>query len=176
MQISSGEINFNEEQKIIDEGHEEALKDRVKLKEQNEEKLNKLVSNSNSVIFTCKTIFPFTIFPNTLIVTLNDVSIVNVEFFISKQIRSVPIKKIAEIIVETGFFFATVKIIDIDFSQITMELNYLNIGDAMRAKRLIQGLLFASKEEIDLTKIEDLNIVSKLEELGKIQGEKLDEF
>lgn len=156
------------------EGHKEADIESFKDQEQHEEKFNKLLTHSTTTLLSISTFFPFTIFPHKLIITLNDVNFVYTEFFISKQIRSISISKIAEVIVNTGFFFAQLQIIDKDFSQMTIEMEYLKIKDAMKAKRLIQGMLFASKEKIDLTKIDDANLVAKLEELGRVQGESLD--
>jgi hypothetical protein len=159
----------------LEEGHKEAIKNQVKEKDQNKEKFNKLIDNSVSILFTTKTVFPFTLFPDEIIISLNDISVVFTEFFISKQVRSVAISKIAEVIVTTGFFFAQLQIVDKEYGQMTMELNYLSIKNAMKAKRLIQGLLFATKEGVDLTKLEDDNLIQKIEELGRVQGETLDQ-
>lgn len=165
----------SEEEIVIQtEGHEEALKEQIKKQEQTEEKFNKLVANSKLVLFETKTTFPFTFFPNKIVITLNDVSVIFNEY-ISKQIRTIPISKVAEVIVETGFFFAKLRIVDIDYSQNSIEIDYLGIKHAMKAKRLILGLLFARREEVDITKLGNDNIAQKIEELGRVQGEQLDQ-
>ena len=138
------------------------------------QKLDKLVSSSSTVIFSAKTVFPFTFFPNEIVITLADVSVVYTEFLSSKQLRSVPISKIAEVIVETGFMFAKLKLVDKEFSQMSIEVDYLSLKDAMRAKRLIQGLMVAVKENIDLVQIKDEHLEEKIEEIGRVQGEDID--
>lgn len=163
-----------EENVVKKEGHEQALKSQIIQQDLNEEKFNKLVNNSTTVLYRVKTTFPFTFFPTEIIISLNDVNVVVGEFFISKQVRSVSISKIAEVIANTGFFFAQLLIVDKEYSQMTIEVDYLPVKKAMKAKRLIQGLLFATKEAIDLTKIHDDYLVQKIEELGRVQGESLD--
>lgn len=175
IEVEDLSYNAKEQRAGVKEAQKEIIKTQVKDREQNQEKLNRLVDLSSTVLLSIKTVFPFTFFPNEVIITLNDVSVVYTEFFISKQVRSVAISKIAEVIVTTGFFFAQLKIIDKEYSQLTMEIDYLTIKNAMKAKRLIQGLLFATKEGVELTKIEDQDLVEKIEELGRVQGESLDQ-
>lgn len=168
-------ISKTESQDPASTAEEEIIKESIKEEIQHTEKLNQLVTNSTTVIYKTKTIFPFVFFPNEIIVTLSDVSVVFGKFFTSREIRTVSISKIAEVIVTTGFMFAQLRIIDIEFSQLTMEIDYLDMNEALKAKRLIQGLLFATKEGVDLTKVHDDDLVGKIEELGRVQGEKLDQ-
>ncbi len=162
-------------EEIAAEGEAEALKETIKESVQNSEKLEKLLDNSTTVVFKASTVWPFVLFPHEIIITLGDVSVVFGKFITSREIRTVSISKIAEVIVSTGFLFAKLRIIDIEYSQLSLELEFLSIKEAMKAKRLIQGLLFASKEGIDLTKIEDEHLIEKIEELGRVQGERLDQ-
>jgi hypothetical protein len=162
--------------KIYNEAKQEILKTEIKAKEQNERRLDKLLNYSSTVIFRAKTVFPFTFFPDEIVITLNDVNVIFEEFFLSKQVRSLSISKIAEVVATTGFFFAQVRIIDKEFSQMSITVDYLKIADAMKIKRLIQGLLFSSAEKVDLTKVGKEGLVNKIEELGRIQGEELDKL
>lgn len=168
-------VPLDEERDPITTGEEEAAKESIKDEIQHTEKLNQLVENAGTVLFRIKTTFPFVFFPHEIIITLSDVSVVFGKFLTSREIRTVSISKIAEVIVTTGFLFAQLKIIDTEYSQLTIQVDYLDRNEAMKAKRLIQGLLFATKEGVDLTKVKDDDMISKIEELGRVQGEKLDQ-
>lgn len=133
---------------------------------ENSKKLEEMVRMSEEPLLQIQTVFPFVIFPNEVIVDVNKISIIFRQFFDSKQIHSVLIKDVSDVIVETNPFFATLKIIDIGYTENSIDINYLKKSEGGLARRIIQGLVMIHKHGIDLTKIDRKDLLEKIESLG----------
>lgn len=129
------------------------------------DKLAKLIE-SERVLLSVKTVFPFTFFPDTVVVTEEKVSLVNEIFYFSKQIRSVLIKDIATVQVGTSLFFGKLEIIDKNFQARPIIVDYLKKDDALEARRVIQGLIVIAREEMDLQQTEISDLTKTVGELG----------
>ena len=168
-------VVINEEEKDpVEEGHNEAVIEVVKKEDELKNKFEKIVSKSERVLFTTSTIFPFHFFPNKLIIDQNKVSVVEKNFFWSETIRSVMIKNILDITIDTAPLFAHLVIIDVGFKEDAIRLNYLRKKDALLARKIIQGLIVAIKEGIDLSDISGEQLIQKLEGLGQVHAEVVD--
>lgn len=156
------EENKSPEQK----GHEEAEKDIVKDSEKNQSKLNDLLEKAGKILFEASAVWPFDFFPNKIIIDTHKMNIIFYEFFLSRRFHSISIKDISDIIVDTGPFFAVIKIVDAGFTENSIELRFFKKKDALKIRRLVQGLAIASKHEIDLSKVDTEALIEKIEELG----------
>ena len=78
----------------------------------------------------------------------------------------------ADVVIQTSILFASLNIVDKSFTQNTVTVEYLNRADAEKARRIIQGLVVASKEGIDLLKLDLTNLKMKLEEIGQAEFER----
>lgn len=141
---------------------EELIKDRVT----NEQKLDDLVRHSEKKLFECKGVFPFDLFPDTLTIEMNQVHVSSKAFFKSKRIHSVALRDISDVFVETSPFYATLKLIDRNFIENQISIPFLKKAEAIKAQRIIQGLVVAEREGVDVTKVHDAELVEKLEALG----------
>lgn len=150
--------------------HSEAIKDAVKEEEIQKDKFNTLLSNGTRVLYKLNSVFPFAFFPDTLTVDCEKVTLKLVEFFFASEIRSIHIKNISHVYVDTSPFFATMTLLDqsVMSEKTAIAIPYLWKGQAMRARRIIQGLIVAHKEKIDVQKIHDNDLVNKLEEIGRM--------
>ena len=157
--LNSGEIVFNPPAKKAAKGK----------KRKDERGLANLVKRTHRVLLEISTVFPFDLFPDRLTVDENKVNLISSEFFFSGRTHSVLIKEISDVLVDSGFFFAKLQIIDKGFIENSIELRYLWIEDAQKARRIIQGLVVAINEGIDISKIKADDLVKKIEELGEIQ-------
>ena len=75
-------------------------------------------------------------------------------------------------IVETGVFFATLKL-ELGpggFQQNPPPIQYLRKKDALEIKRIIVGLLICHKEKIDFSGMTSQEILEKVEEIGRVKG------
>jgi hypothetical protein len=133
------------------------------------QKLDKLVEQSKAPLLKIQTAVPLNPFPNKVIVDINKVTIIYKYFFLSKQVHSVFVKDISDVLVETSLFYATLKIIDVGYTDNSIDINHLSTEDAVHARKVIQGLIVAHKHGLDLSKIETANLVEKLAELGKAE-------
>jgi hypothetical protein len=136
----------------------------------NGEKFDDVVKRSDTVLFKAKTIFPFDFFPNDLIIDITKVTVITRNFFFSGQTQSINIKDILDIVVETGPFFATIRVIDMGYLPTNkIHIKYLKKKDAMQARAIIEGLLAANKAGVDITKIPRRELISRLPDLARAQ-------
>lgn len=136
--------------------------------EEQREKLDQLIKLAHQPIFKTTTVFPFDLTPNSMVIEIDKVNLISHEFLGSEQIRSLAVKDLGEIIVETGMFFATLKILERRVGPDNIiEIKNLKREDAMRARRILQGLVAADKQGIDLTKFDPEELAKKAEELGQ---------
>lgn len=162
----NGDVRRIQHEAVLDAAREHT-KDMAK----NKQKFNDLVVHSREVLFKLTSVFPFDMFPNTITIDQEKITVKFREFFASEEIRSIYIKNIAQLYVDTGPFFATINILDQMLSNDAslIKIPYLKKGEAMKARRIIQGLLVAHSENVDVARIQDDNLVPKLETLGRMR-------
>lgn len=134
------------------------------------QKLDNLADKSDSVLLKVNTFWPFTFFVHKIIIDPYKVNIIFKEFFWSEQIHSVMIKDILDVVVETSIFFATVRIVDQGYIENTIDIAYLKKADALKVRKVIQGLIIAHRQAVDLSVLSSSDIRSKAEEMGKVKG------
>jgi len=130
-------------------------------------KLDRLHKKATSVLFSCTTVFPFDLFPNTVIIDHNKIDIIYRQFFSVQQTVSIAISHINYILVESSFFFSTVKIETKGLVQNPAPLYYLLNKDALFIQRLLFGLISAEKNDIDISHMPRTEIIDKLIEIGQ---------
>lgn len=176
----TGQINFNDSFSNRDPynslmrspkmmGHQEAIKDNIKESDKNRNNFDQLVERSKIILYKCSSVFPFTIFPDEITIHLNQVNIIQRQFFYTGRRHSVVIEDIEDVFVDTSLFFATLKIVDKGYVENIIEVPYLWVDDARKMRRIIQGLMIASKSNIDITKLDSKNLLEDIESLGKIK-------
>lgn len=130
------------------------------------QKLEEMVHTSEKPLLQLKTVFPFVFFTNEVIIDINKIVIIFRNFFASEQVHSVLIRDVSDVVVETSLFFACLKIIDIGYTDNTIDINYLKKSDGQLARRVIQGLVMAHKHGIDLSKVNQADLLQNVESLG----------
>ncbi len=151
------------------EGKEEAHKEIVKETEKQQEILEDVIQKSKKVLFKSKSVFPFDWFPDELIIDPTKVIIVHKEFLSSGTMDTVYIKDIADVVIETGPYLATVNIVDISYGASKHYIKKLKKADALRAREIIEGLVTALKAGIDILKLPGENILSSISQLSGMQ-------
>lgn len=169
----SGNNNMDFNQTLMNSpkamGHQEAIKDNVRENDKNKQKFDQLVERSKVILYKCSSVFPFTLFPDEVTIHLNQVSIMQRQFFFAGRRHSVVIEDIEDVFVDTSLFFATLKIVDRGYVENIIQVPYLWVDDAKKARRIIQGLMIASKGDVDITKLDSENLLEDIEGLGKIK-------
>lgn len=144
-------------------------KEQIKVRDEqkrNHKELDALVTSSQIPLFNLSAVFPFDFFPDQISIEPSQVNIMNKSFFFTYQIQSIPIKNVADVFLQTSVFFATLKIIDNSYIQNSAQIEYLRKDEAIKARKIIQGLVVASKEGIDISGLPPQQLVQKIEQLG----------
>jgi len=130
--------------------------------------LEQFVKENNPTLLEISTVFPFILFPDTLRIDLQKVSIIHSEFFWSKREETINISDILAVSVESGPLFATFIIKTKFFTQKPLRIRYLIKSEASIARRIIHGLMLVKKKKIRIEEAEPSKIIAMLEEVGKM--------
>jgi len=131
------------------------------------EKIVKLARASNAILFKASTVFPFTFFPDTIIIDKTKITIIERLFFYNADIRSYALEDIINVDIGIGILFSTLKCETRYDNKKVFVLRYLKKKDASFARKLIQGLIIAKREGVHLEEISEEEILSYGEEIGK---------
>ena len=134
--------------------------------------MEKIINQSDKILFKARTVFPFTFFPHEIVIDENKINFIESKFIGSKYVRNMLIANVADIRVSTTPFFSTLTIMDMSFNrQQQIKVPYLWQKDAIKARDIINGLIVAKKEGIDTTKFTDKKLIDDLQKIGNIKGE-----
>ncbi len=131
------------------------------------EKLKTVVANSQQVLGRSKAIFPFDMFPDSITVDRQKLTVVHRAFFNIEQTVSVEHKDIKNVTADVGPIFGSLTITSEHFANNTQTIKYLPKKEVREIQRLVQGFISAYKEKIDMSGIEETELVALLDELGK---------
>ncbi len=134
----------------------------------NFKKLDELASIDNQALFTAKGVFPFDLFPDTVYIDRNKISIHKHFFFFTKQLQSIMIRDTLTVVVEENLLFASLQIVDKVFPQETIQVRFLTKSDAKKIRWIVEALIVGLNENIDFTRIPNEDLIPKLLEIGKI--------
>lgn len=134
------------------------------------QKLEDLADKADITLLRVSTVFPFTFFTHDIIIDPYKVNIIFRKFFWSEHIHSIMVKDILDVVVETSIFFATIRIVDQGYVENSVDIAYLKKADALKVRKIIQGLVIAHRQAVDLSVLTPSNIRDKSEELGQVKG------
>lgn len=132
--------------------------------------IDSLVEEQQKSLYSISTVFPFRLFPTTVSADKKKIDIIEELFFRSKQIQSILIQDIITVSVETSLFFGKLTIHDKLPMHDPIEINYLPRADALKMRRVIEGLLVGDRSQVDTTQTSHDNLVSKLEVIGSAKS------
>lgn len=159
-------INQDEKRQLIEEAKKEAIKELAKEEIKQIPKTRELMQMKDRELMRIKNVFPFDLFSDYLLIEENKITFIWSVFFFSKDIRSVLIRDIANINIETDLFFAKIEIIDQYFEQSPLNIFFLPKKEAMQAHRLIQGLISSIRDGVDLSQLTTDEIITSAMNLG----------
>lgn len=137
------------------------------------EKLDKLLSKSRKIIFRASSFFPLNFFPDEISLDLEKINITTRIFFFTGEIQSMEVADIVDVVIDAGPFFASMTIKSKNTKVEPIMIKYLKKSDAIRARKLIQGIIALKAEGVDLSKIPTTDeIIEKIEKIGATQGMK----
>jgi hypothetical protein len=133
----------------------------------NEEKLMDVTVGSHDVLFTAKTIFPFALFPDTISMDRQQLTIIHRPFFMTANSISVHIDDVLNVESDVGPFFGSVHIFSKFFTNDIKSINFLSRDSALKIQRLVQGYMIAHHRKIDCSTIEKRQLIVLLNDLGQ---------
>lgn len=129
-------------------------------------KLAKIAVKSHEILFKANTVFPFTLFPDTVTLDREKLSFANRFFFQVAKITSVPVRDILSAEADLGPFFGSVHTTSRFFITNPKSIRWLWRSDAEKLQRLLQGYIIAHEQEIDCDDIEKKKLIAMLNDLG----------
>ena len=132
-------------------------------------KLDHLHKRATTRLFTCTAIFPFDLFPDTLVIDHNKIDIIYRTFFGHNHTVSIPIERLNYVGVNSVLFLSTLRFETKGLEQNPAPLSMLPTRAAQYAKNLIFGLMAAEKNGIDLSHLSRGDILNKLIEIGRVE-------
>lgn len=137
------------------------------LTQEREQDLKKTVNRSHEILMTANTVFPITLFPDSVTVDRTKVTITRRDFFWSSNVLSIRIEDVLNVQVSVGPFFGSLTIASRVMSTIDhFQINHLWRNDAIRLKHIIQGYVIAQHNSIETSHLDRNNLVETLIELG----------
>lgn len=106
--------------------------------------------NSNQILYSAHSVFPFQIFPDRYFIQQKTISIVRKHFFSQGWVETISIKDIGGIRLYTGPFFSSITIIRKVLPQTTVELRNLWKKDAFKLKELLDGLVITENKLVEM--------------------------
>lgn len=143
------------------------VKEFAKQRSDNIEKFVKLIDESDGMLLKISSVFPFDLFPDSITIDPIKVNIVSREFFFSACMHTIYVKNILDILVDCSVFFATMRIMYEGFGPNVVYVKYLKKGEAQKARRIIQGLVVATREGVDFSRLDANEVRQQIEMLGE---------
>lgn len=134
------------------------------------QELTKAIGGAHEILFSASTIFPFTLFPDTISIDRTKLSIAHRVFFKVAEVTSIRVEDILNVTASVGPFFGSIKITtrfyDKDIEK-QYEIHYLTRADALRIKRIMQGYIIALRRKIDCSILPTHELAQLLDQLGQ---------
>jgi hypothetical protein len=136
------------------------------------ETLADLAQTAEHTLYECRTVFPFTLFPNHIKVSPSNVSVIFGNFFFSKSVISILIEDLRTVEVDTNILFATIKFEPVGYERKPIVVSWLFKEPALKMRQIVMGLVTAKREGVQLESINQNMIKHEVEKIGDV-GEEL---
>ncbi len=131
------------------------------------DKLRNLAKRSHEVLVSANTVFPLTLFPDTVIVDRSKITIIERIFFFTSRTVSISIEDVLNVSCGVGPFFGSLKVsVRVMNSTDHFEIDHFWRHDAIRLKHIIQGYMIAEKNGIDIDQLSREELIEHLTDLG----------
>ena len=137
-------------------------------RDESRSELSKAIHDSEEVMAEATTLFPFTLFPDTLTLDRTKVTVTKRAFFQMAGTQSFRVEDILSASSTVGPFLGSVMII----SRVMNKEQEISIGpfwrdEAERMKRIVHGYVIAKQRGIDTSQLETAELTDMLSRLGQ---------
>ena len=158
--------NLRVEQVVNNKAKQEATNEHTRDLEFDRQTISDMVQNSNEILMSISTIFPFKLFPTTINVEATRVTIITRQL-LSSQVHSIDIKDISSVFFSTSFIFASLTIISKTYAQKEFVIDDLRKKEAIMIRRIIEGLRMFVKQDINTSNFSREELLGKLKDLSE---------
>jgi hypothetical protein len=130
-------------------------------------RLEEVTKQSHDILFTTDTVFPFTLFPDTVTLDREKLTIAKRIFFRVARLTSTPIRDILSVEAHVGPFFGSLHMSSRYFITNPYSVNFLLRKDALELQRMLQGYIIVHEQQINCAGIEKPELIDLLNDLGK---------
>jgi hypothetical protein len=134
------------------------------------QELKDAIEESSDVLYSATTVFPFTLFPDTVTVDRTKITVCHRSGFRIADIMSMRIEDILHVSATSGPFFGSIHVSNRVFnnkSDQQYDVNYFWRDDAYKLKHIINGYMIALQKEIDCSSLPTEELAEMLEKLGE---------
>lgn len=129
--------------------------------------LHKVIKQSHETLASANTVFPMTLFPDTVFVDRTKVTIIRRDFFWSSDTMSIRIEDVLNVSATVGPVFGSLTIASRVMSTIDhFQIRHFWRNDAIYMKRIIQGYVIAQHNKIDTAHLSKQDLIETLLEIG----------
>lgn len=136
-------------------------------KQQARQELTDAIGGAHEVLVSATTVFPFTLFPDTLTVDRTNLTVTRRSFFKVAEVMTIRIQDVLNVTGYVGPFFGSVHITTRFFVYKPYEVNFFWREDAMKVQRIMQGYIIAKQNDIDTSVLTTKELAGMLDELGR---------
>ncbi len=130
------------------------------------------IGHSHDILLRATTVFPFTLFPDTLTIDRTKITITHRDFLAAGDVISIGIEDVLNVAATVGPVFGSVNIATRFFDQDKpYKIDHFWRKDALKIKRIAQGYTIARQKEIDTSALSTQELAKTLDELGKVSAE-----
>ena len=130
-------------------------------------KLQVVVEKAQNILIKATAVFPFDLFPDSITIDRQKLTVVHHSFFSVKQTVSVQHSDIKNIQADIGPFFGSLTVTSEHFINNIQTIKFLPKKDALSIQQLVQGFIIAYSEGVDMSEIDDEKLVELLNRLGR---------
>ncbi|MEX0895781.1 MAG: hypothetical protein WDZ94_02475 [Patescibacteria group bacterium] len=142
-------------------------------KPREEDKLQELARENQEILVRATGVFPFDFFPSTVLVTKSKVDIQQSFLTYTSSSTSFLISDIARIEVTSGFLFSTLLVRAKMSDKILAKASYLPKGQANEVQSVIQGLMIAENENVNVSRVDAQSVRDATEDIGESRDDSL---
>lgn len=135
--------------------------------EKENKKLTNLVKKSDRILVQAQAVFPFDLFPDSIVVDENKVDLICRTFFFTKEIYTIMIKNINYVSIFSNIFFASLQFEVVGYEQNPPNIKYLWRWEATRVRDIILGLVACNKDNIDSSFFGKSDFIGKVKKIGE---------
>jgi hypothetical protein len=130
-------------------------------------RLTRLINRSADILATATTVFPFDLFPDTITVDRNKITIIKRDFLWSEKVISIRIEDILNVATSVGPLFGSLIIASrVMSTEDHFTTSFFWKRDAIYLKHIIQGYVIARHNKIKTSHLSKNELIDTLAKLG----------